>query len=165
MSATRRVTGSWTFREWKGNKKLSATQIARQIREYRSKYPEKAILCSLDKSDGWLVLAAGGSVPRIPNLTEPRLLAVLPRMSPFELKNGPGHQRWALAEPGHNYFVYVNAGEIVRVDLSETNKSFTAIWFNPRTDDFLRADETIRGGMVELSNPDATARVLWLTQR
>jgi len=53
----------------------SDRQTARQIREYRSRYPDKAILCSFEPANGWAVLAAGGSIPRLPPTTDPRLLA------------------------------------------------------------------------------------------
>ena len=35
------------WREWKGNRKRSAEQTARQVREYRDRYPDKAILLRL----------------------------------------------------------------------------------------------------------------------
>ena len=39
------------MREWKGAKSRSAEQTARQIREYRDKFPGKAILCAHDGAD------------------------------------------------------------------------------------------------------------------
>src|SRR5205807_2821500 len=71
------------FREWKGNRGRSADQTARQVREYRDRYPDKAILCADDQVDGWAVLAAGGSIPNLPQQVDPRLLAALPHMKPF----------------------------------------------------------------------------------
>ena len=37
---------------------------------------------SLDKIDGWAVLAAGGSAANLPATTDPALLAAVPRMRP-----------------------------------------------------------------------------------
>src|SRR5262249_57615287 len=50
------------LREWKGNKSRSDDQTARQVREYRNRYPDKAVLCSLDKANGSAVLAPAGAV-------------------------------------------------------------------------------------------------------
>src|SRR5262249_52797509 len=95
------------WREWTGNRHQSEAQTARQVREYRNRYPDKAILCSLDKANGWAVLAAGGSIPKLPNLTDARLLAALPRMKPWT-PAGLTEQQWGLAEPGRNYLVYTS---------------------------------------------------------
>ena len=47
---------------WKGNKSHSDEATARQVRDYRAKYPDKAIVVSYGApEDGWGVVAAGGS--------------------------------------------------------------------------------------------------------
>jgi hypothetical protein len=45
-------------------KPTSADQVYRAVREYRSKYPDKAVMYSADAADkhGWAVLMAGGSL-------------------------------------------------------------------------------------------------------
>jgi hypothetical protein len=72
------------LREWTGNKSRSDAQTARQVREYRARYPDKAVLCSGGPANGWAVLAAGGSIPKLPPVKDTRLLAALPRMKPFD---------------------------------------------------------------------------------
>ncbi|HEY2881233.1 MAG TPA: DUF6298 domain-containing protein, partial [Pirellulales bacterium] len=50
------------YREWTGNKRFSPEQTARQIREYRLKYPDKAVLFAPYETSGWdpwAVLAGG----------------------------------------------------------------------------------------------------------
>jgi hypothetical protein len=71
------------LRAWKGGKSRSDAALARQVREYRARFPDKAVLCSLRPANGWAVLAAGGSVPALPALTDARLLAALPDMKPL----------------------------------------------------------------------------------
>ncbi|HXG08178.1 MAG TPA: DUF6298 domain-containing protein [Gemmataceae bacterium] len=150
------------WREWKGNKSQSAVQTARQVREYRRRYPDKAILCSLDRADPWAVLAAGGSIPAIPPVEDGRLLAALPRMKPFEPAGLTG-QQWALAEPGRNYLVY-SAGGKVRLDLSAAAGTYRARWIDPRTGKITEAQGAVHGGgLTEFDPPGSGACVLWLT--
>jgi hypothetical protein len=171
------------LREWKGNKSRSDAQTARQVREYRSRYPDKAVLCSFDKANGWAVLAAGGSVPNLQNLNDDpkkgsdpqkpgptpfsdRLLAALPKMKPFEPAEGLTDRQWALAEPGRNYLVYSLSGRKIRLDLSATREAFTAYWIDPRTGAATAAKEAVQGGkVIDLSAPESAPGVLWLTRK
>ena len=45
------------LREWKGKKSRSDEQVARQIRETRLRYPDKAVLCSQPAVNPWAVVA------------------------------------------------------------------------------------------------------------
>jgi hypothetical protein len=152
------------YREWKGNKKLSPAQTARQIREYRTRHPDQAVLCSLDRADGWLVVAAGGSVPNLPAVADSPLLGALPRMKPFEPKAGFTEQQWALAEPGQNYLVYSLSGGAVRLDLSAAPGTYAVCWIDPRSGAVTRGGAVRGGATVTLTPPAASARVLWLTR-
>jgi hypothetical protein len=154
------------LREWKGNKSRSAAQTARQVRDYRHRYPEKAILCSFDKADGWAVLAAGGSVPNLPGLTDARLRAALPRMKPWTPESGLTPGQWALADPDRDYFVYASAGGDIRLDLSASQASYVARWIQPRTGTVTEAGEVVRGGrVIDFAGAGSAARVLWLTRK
>jgi hypothetical protein len=152
------------LREWKGNKSRSDASIARQIREYRVKYPDKAILCSLEPAQPWAVLLAGGSVPHLPPSTDTALLAALPRMMPFEPKGLPeGH--YALADPGRDYLVYTPAGA-VRLDLSDQTATFAPHWIDLKTGAAKPAGDAVPGGkVVEFRAPGKGAAVLWLTKK
>jgi hypothetical protein len=152
------------FRTWQGNKSRSPTQIARQVREYRRRYPDRAVLCSLDKADGWAVLAAGGSVPNLPGLKDERLLAALPAMRPLE-PAGLTPRQWALAEPGRHYLVYsASAADSIRLDLSAAPGSYTAYWLDLRTGAPIEPGKRIEGGRaVEIPARGSAPGVLWLT--
>jgi hypothetical protein len=154
------------LREWKGNKSRSAAQTARQVREYRDRYPDKAILCSFDKADGWAVLAAGGSVPNLPALSDARLLAALPRMKPWTPKGSLTKGQWGLADPDHDYLIYASAGGKIRLDLSASQAMYTVSWIHPRTGAVTKTGEAVRGGrVIDLPSPASAARVLWLTRK
>ena len=94
-------------------RRASFDQVVRAVREYRQQFPEKAVIYSADPSFGWAGLMGGGSIPNIPGLNDPALLAVLPTMKPFEWPDEAKDQ-YALAEPGHNYLVYSHGTGPVR---------------------------------------------------
>jgi hypothetical protein len=149
------------IREWKGAKSRSAEQTARQVREYRDRFPDKAIVCAHDGADPWAVLAAGGSMPGLPPSVEPRLLAALPRMKPF----GSGDRQWTLADPGREYVAVSLAGGPIRVDLSATNATFEARRIDPRTGRVTESLSGVPGGKMwesPVSGPGPA--VLWLTR-
>src|SRR5262249_52103500 len=153
------------LREWKGNKSRTDASLARQIREYRERHPEKAVLCSLEPANGWVVLAAGGSVPHLPPLRDAALVNALPNMRPM-----PGEsltkEQWALAEAGRNYLVYSATGEPIRLDLSAVEQSFIVQWIHPKTGEMRRAEELVAGGRDVVLRPSSKgAAVLWLTRQ
>jgi hypothetical protein len=154
------------LRAWKGNKSLSEAQIARQVREYRKRYPDRAVLCSLAKAPGWAVLAAGGSVPNLPGLKDGRLLEALPRMKPFEPAEGFTDRQWALAEPGRHYLVYASSGERIRLDLTAARGAYTASWLDPRTGEPVERSTSVEGGkMIEFPARRSAPSILWLTRQ
>ena len=96
------------LREWKGSKSRSDASVARAVREYRSKFPDKAVTVSLDGADGWAVAAAGGSVPALSGVPE-GLRSALPRMTPFDAKGLP-QGALALADAGRDYLIWCPSG-------------------------------------------------------
>jgi hypothetical protein len=152
------------LRAWKGSKSRSDASVARAVREYRAKYPGKAVTVSLAGANGWAVLAAGGSAPCLPPETDAALRAATPRMRPFEPK-GLARGALALADPGRDYLVWAPAGGPVTLDLSDRAESFAAGWVSPRTGK-VTAAAAVRGGRVaELRPPAGGPAVLWLTRK
>src|SRR5262249_1601534 len=149
--------------QWSGNKRRSDAQVAGAVREYRKRYPEKAVLCSLDRAGGWAVLAAGGSLANLPRLTDD-LLAALPRMRPFEPAAPLAPGQYALAEPGRHYLVHAAAGGKARLDLRADPESYKVRRIDPRTDRISIASE-VRGGQVVELTAGPGGWVLWLSRR
>ena len=69
------------LRSWKGGRP-SAASIASMVREYRTKFPDKAVIAELNEADGWAFAFAGGSFPELPPQTDPAFLAALARCVP-----------------------------------------------------------------------------------
>ena len=111
---------------------LRRGEVARQVREYRKRYPDKAILCSLPGASGWAVLAGGGSILNLPRLKDERLLWALPRMKPFEPGTPLAEGQWAVAEPGQHYLVYSAGPGKVRLDLGRDRTAYQVRPIDPR---------------------------------
>jgi hypothetical protein len=151
------------LREWKGKTARSDASIARAVREYRAKFPDKAVTVSLAGVNGWAAAAAGCSLPRLPPETDAGLRAALPRMTPFA-PAGLMKDALALADPGRDYFVWAPAGPVA-LDLSDRTERFTVNWLDPRTGKATAADRSVRGGRtVELRPPAGGPVIVWLTR-
>lgn len=147
------------LREWKGNKSRSDASVARMVREYRTKFPDKAVMASLDGANGWAVVAAGGSLPNLPRTTDAKLLGAIPRMKPIAAAEG----QWALADAGRDYLVFASAAGAIKLDLSTMQGSFAVRWVDPKTGSAKPAEEVAGGAVAEL--PITGPAVLWLTRK
>jgi hypothetical protein len=82
--------------------------IVKAIREYRARYPDKAVTYYADmhcpsSRDGWAVLFGGGSLPNI--TLSPELAAAIPKLRPMDGVVDPNRQ-WCLADDGDNFLIY-----------------------------------------------------------
>jgi hypothetical protein len=152
------------LRVWKGSTKRSDAATARQIREYRNRYPDKAILCDYEGLDGWAALAAGASVPPIRGSVDSPLLAALPKMQPYEPARGLRADQWALAEAGGNYLVYSLGGSNVSLDLPSADAKYAVNWIDPSDGTLTEAPAVVGGGTHEFASPAGARRVLWVTR-
>ena len=152
------------LREWKGPKKRSIEQTARQVREYRERYPDKAILSTGGPDDGWAVLAAGGSMPEAPARDGPAAARSPPAASKSSGPRGSDDRQWTLADPGRDYLAYAAPGAAIRLDLSAYPSKFAVLRVDPETGRVQRTDESITGGRVADIRADGTGpTVLWLS--
>jgi hypothetical protein len=97
------------LREWKGTKSRSASQIARQIREYRLRFPSKAVICSIDGISPAAVLAGGGSLAPM-EIGEKQLRKELPNLVPMELPGkDPINPPMILGSKGNDKYLVVRS--------------------------------------------------------
>lgn len=125
-------------------KKTSFEQVYRAVAEYRSQYPEKAVMYSGDSYDsfGWAVFMAGGSLPDVPSLD--RTLLSTAGLKPFVLTAKPAAQ-YALADPGKAYVLYNSSSSPVKLDLSNAAGNYQVKYINPRSGAVVK-EEKIKGG-------------------
>lgn len=144
--------------------KRTFEQTYRAIREYRDRFPEKAVMYSEDGWDrfGWAIFMAGGSLANIPVIEDKKFLSDAVKMIPVTLPELSNSQ-YALANSGKGYIIYCNSGDNIKLDLSKNNGNFILRWINPENGRFIRKEEKIKGGkMVELKNPEGGSVVGWI---
>jgi hypothetical protein len=146
----------------------SFEQVLRAVREYRERFPEKAVMYSADGHDrfGWAVLMGGGSLANVPVRMDAELRAALARMHPIELPGDP-EGRWALADDAGNYLVFGTAGGPVELELS-AGGTYAARWLD-HEDTRRRVeapDVMYRSGVVKVEgSPYSDFRVVWLSRK
>ena len=116
-------------------KRPSFEDVYHSVREYRQRYPSKAVLYSAEGCDifGWAVFIAGGSLANIPFINDPRFLADAATMQPVDLPGNP-HGQWALGNKDKGYIIYSDGSG--PVDLSAISKTFRVRRIDPRNGGF-----------------------------
>ncbi len=139
-------------RQWKGGRP-NEVNLASMASEYRVLHPHKAVICDFDTA-GWAWVCAGGSLPRLPRTTDPKLLAAIPQMWTWQAD--VEKKTYVLGKPGRYYLAY-GGGEL---DLSGETGSFRMNMVNQRSGEVTPGEIVKAGGKVKLPN----ATVLWLTK-
>lgn len=101
------------------NSGSSFEQTARAVREYRAKFPEKAVIYSASEGAGWAVLMGGGSLPAMREPLDPALLRAIPLMKPVDLPS-PSPGQLALSD-GKSYLIYCNGESRPSMDTTGFN--------------------------------------------
>ena len=141
----------------------SFEQVVRAVREYRAKYPDKAVIYSADgRQHGWAVLIGGGSLPELRAALDPALLSAVVRMAPADLVSSD--RQWGLAEPGADYLVYSADAKPVTLDLSAAKGEFSVRWIDPDTGKMTAATSVTGGKAVTLQPPGSGPAAVWLTK-
>ena len=142
--------------------KASFEQVYRAVLEYRTKYPDKAVIYYADSypAYGWAVLMAGGSLPNLPSGIDREFLKEAVAMHVIPSEN---NDQYLLGNPDKGYIVYSKSGNI-SLDLSKSSKTFVAKWINSKTGELSGKGEKIKGGkLVSLNAPKSGTAVLWLS--
>lgn len=145
-------------------KKSSFEQVYRAVNEYKQKFPEKAVIYSADSFDamGWAVLMAGGSLPNIPVVQNPKFLQEVATMKPVKLSEKTANQ-WAMSNPEKGYLIYNEGQNAVKLDLTQQKATFKVTYINPKTGEISKQEEKVKGGkMVQLDNKSSETTVIWL---
>ncbi len=147
-------------RLWKHGR-ASTASLARMVREYREKFPAKGIITSLEQGDGWAIVAAGGSLPKLPASSSTVLLTALVRMQPVAAPEGT----LALAERGVGYFSYTFHGGELTFDLTHVTGEFRVHRVALTTGDVSSdGDKISAGGVVRVTVPTNHPAAVWLSR-
>ena len=79
-------------------------------------------------------------------------------------QNDLASTQYCLANPGHEYLVYLPDGGKVSVDLTAASGSLSAEWFDPNTSKTTEGDNTLGGARRDFSAPLAGDAVLYLAR-
>ena len=149
-------------------KRPSFGDVYHSVREYRDRYPDKAILYSAEGCDnfGWAVFMAGGSLANIPAIGgsdvhsgtgfEEAALG----MRPVDLPGNTSGQ-WALGDRRGGWIVYSNGSADVSLDLAGMTGKFQVRKISPQDGKVEKNIETVRGGKTVVI-PAKGPVVLWI---
>jgi hypothetical protein len=152
-----------------------AEYVYRLVREYRDRFPDKAIIAGQGGFGPIPVLMAGGAgfvsaeggVPRdgeprddeaFLRFVESNLAPDLPQMKPADgvVENG-----WCLGESGRDWLIYSPSGDRIHFTWNLDLPHPAATWFNPRTGETFPA----RWSSGDLAKPTDDAWLLWAVSR
>ncbi len=134
-------------------KKTSFEQVYRAVKEYRAKYPNKAVIYSSDSYDqfGWAVFIAGGSLAVLPAETDKALLNAAATMQPMDA------DRQFVLSDSKSFIVYGNGS--LQLSGVDTKKNYAVKWFDTRTGKSTK-EETISGD--KLNGLSIQGSILWI---
>jgi hypothetical protein len=142
--------------------RTSFEQVYRAVREYRRRYPDKAVTFSADLSDdlAWAVFMAGGSLAGIPKTAAIGFLTSATTMRPMDLPRDTGGQ-WMLGNARGEFIVYSRSSVSMSLDVDVTATPFAACWIDPRNGSLLGKQ---RLEIAKLKSPVSGPVVLWVTR-
>lgn len=141
-------------------KPASFDQVYRAVKEYKMKYPDKAVIYSADGGDklGWAVFMAGGSLPVLPKSTDISFLRAAAMLKP---DNSLG--KYILA--GNNGIIIYNDGNnSIHIDLSRWKGNFKLKFINSENGIALPGEKMIEGGKPLDVNLPTKNCVIWISK-
>jgi hypothetical protein len=145
--------------------KTSFAQVYRAVREYRQRYPDKAVLFSADLSDdlAWAVFMAGGSLAGIPQIAAPGFLTSATSMQPLDEPHSPDGP-WTLGNARKEFIVYSRSASSLTLDLDTGANPMTVYWIDPKSGLLSGRQRLDRGtGSAEMKGPTSGPVVVWVT--
>ncbi|MDO9374400.1 MAG: DUF6298 domain-containing protein [Ferruginibacter sp.] len=140
-------------------KKTSFEQVYRAVKEYRVKYPDKAVVYSGDNSPayGWAALMGGGSLPVVPRLPKAFLQAASGMMPLDQQAN-----KFVLAnETG--FIIYEPS--VVAVNNFDANDTYSLQWIDADRGEFIGAPQEVKAAALkDLLFVQRTGLVVWGTK-
>ncbi|MCA9213103.1 MAG: hypothetical protein KDB27_08565 [Planctomycetales bacterium] len=141
-------------------KSTSFESIVRSVREYRDKFPDKAITYNAHihcraKREGWAILMGGGSLPNVPQLPDEVASAIIQMKPSDRLKLG--EQQLCLAEDDRQYLIYSNSntGQHVNLPAGQKWKCFRV---SPKSGETVETNQPV-DGVIQV---DGGQSVLWI---
>jgi len=160
---------SLTERQWARILNVGETsfdQIYRAVNEFRTRYPEKAIVYSRRgvRFSDWAVFMAGGSFASLPAIKDDAFFEDAAVMKSVTMKN-PSSQQYVLGKKGSGYIIFCEKRNIV-IDLPDDRNKYSLQWINPSTGEIIHSKFRITGGTaISVDAPFEGAAVAWLSKK
>lgn len=150
-----------------------AEYVYKQVREYRDKFPDKAVIAAPGGFGPIPILLAGGASfagaegqlasdggahddKALVKFVEENIAGALPRMRPVD---GVVADAWCLADPGQSWLIYSPGGDAIKFSKAIGASGAEAMWFNPRNGETQTAKVD---GNPSLAKPTNEAWLLWI---
>jgi hypothetical protein len=141
-----------------------AAAIVKAVREYRDRFPDKAILFNAEENcpathDGWAVLIAGGSLADVK--VPAKLAALIPSMRPTD-GVVTGEDKWCLANDRGEYLIYTTD---TKNDLAlnlPAGGQYRAAWIDAKSG---KIQSAVTFASDELKKLPAASSVIWISQK
>ena len=145
--------------------KVSFASVYRAVSEYRTKYPEKAVMYYSDSYPqmAWASFMAGGSLAALPSVNNEKFLIDASGMQPLTGLNQDG--LYILGNPGKGYIVYSEKGSI-SIDSLNISGNYNLYWVNISTGEVIRGRQQVKKGSVLKPDKDVQQPVVaWLVKK
>ena len=118
--------------------------VWKAVREYRQRYPDKAVLYNSGRVDGasWIAALAGASLCQLPQ--NPEAEGFYQRLALMEPISG-SESCWVAGKAGTGYAAYTRNGR-VDLDLSADKGSYRLLWLDPASGKALGKAVRLHGG-------------------
>jgi hypothetical protein len=154
-------------RQWsRGPKFPNSDSAYRAVREYRSKFPDKAILLGPESGSvnlPWAVLMGGGSMPGF-NRLDQKLATLVAMMRPIDMPVA-GSKQWVLGNPGKRYLIYCQSTEAAKLDLPGGGSAYSVSRVDLDDGSLSGTRDITSGeGIVEPTNPGGSGPYAFLVE-
>ncbi|PWS28804.1 pectate lyase [Pedobacter yonginense] len=132
-------------------KKTSFDEVYHAVSEYKTKFPDKAVMYSGDSYDafGWAILMAGGSLSNV-NQLKAAALQLASNMKPFR-PAGKSAKQYGLENQNQSYILYNASADAVPLDLSQSSGKFYVQVLDAKTGKSIKEEEINAGHMVKFA--------------
>ncbi|WNH11213.1 DUF6298 domain-containing protein [Thalassobellus suaedae] len=140
----------------------SFDQIYRAVREYRLKYPDKAVVYSQrgSKYSNWATFLAGGSLMALPKIESNQFFKDAFNME-YLSNNELLDNEYVLGKKGLGYIVFSSNSE-VKMPLNNDSNTYKLDWINPATGELIKTNTILKDITATLKSPIRGEVVAWL---
>ncbi len=141
-------------------------QVYRAVREYRKKYPEKAVLYSTMGAPrfGWAALMGGASLANVPKIELSAFHSALTGMK-FAEGTTFSDKLWKLENKGNAYLFYLKNEQDISIDLSNHKGTFEVYTINASNGSFTKKSNISGGKQVVIPQAEIKEKVLFVVKK